>query len=221
MNPTPAFGSPETSGIARTLPVRFSPSASVGIPIQHHSELLPAMLHDFDESTFFRIASLLNVSALRQIAEQTAGASSREIADEKRLATTGKAGKGRRSSAGKAALTVPGSFPVPTRATKKAHATKVTASSSDDRKITSFRFTAPKAHQVQLVGDFTGWEKHPVDLVKTDSGEWATVLLLKPGRYSYDFIVDGTRRAKLPAGKRRSRTVGPRGSTIKVNQKTT
>jgi len=56
---------------------------------------------------------------------------------------------------------------------------------------TEFRMEAPEAKAVQLAGDFTEWEKSPLDLVQSYDGTWFTIVPLLPGTYSYRFIVDG------------------------------
>jgi 1,4-alpha-glucan branching enzyme len=57
-----------------------------------------------------------------------------------------------------------------------------------------FSFNAPSATSVQLVGDFTHWQKSPINLRKDDQGVWRTRLELEPGTYHYRFLVDGTWR---------------------------
>jgi len=56
---------------------------------------------------------------------------------------------------------------------------------------TEFRMEAPEAKAVQLAGDFTEWEKSPLDMVQSYDGTWFTIVPLLPGTYSYRFIVDG------------------------------
>jgi Glycogen recognition site of AMP-activated protein kinase len=51
-------------------------------------------------------------------------------------------------------------------------------------------FDAPLALQVNLAGDFNGWEMTRLALRKTD-GLWKITLELKPGTYQYKFLVDG------------------------------
>jgi hypothetical protein len=63
--------------------------------------------------------------------------------------------------------------------------------SKSDLKRTEFYLEAPLAESVKLAADFTAWEKFPLDMIKTESGAWFTVVPLSPGRYSYRFIVDG------------------------------
>ena len=58
------------------------------------------------------------------------------------------------------------------------------------RKLT-FSFNAPDALSVQLVGDFTHWQKSPINLRKQSDGTWGTSVELAPGTYHYRFLVDG------------------------------
>ena len=57
-----------------------------------------------------------------------------------------------------------------------------------------FRFTAPGAQRVSVVGVFNGWDPqaHPLRGPDRD-GVWTLSLLLPPGRYRYLFVVDGVR----------------------------
>ena len=56
---------------------------------------------------------------------------------------------------------------------------------------TEFRLIMPQARTVQLAGDFTDWEKAPLDLMQAEDGTWFTIVPLLPGAYAYRFIVDG------------------------------
>ena len=54
----------------------------------------------------------------------------------------------------------------------------------------TFRFSAPAAMSVLLVGDFTHWQQQPIALQKGANGVWSTSVDLPPGKHSYRFIVD-------------------------------
>jgi hypothetical protein len=56
---------------------------------------------------------------------------------------------------------------------------------------TEFHLEAPEAEAVQLAGDFTNWDKSPLDLIRAEDGVWFIIVPLLPGRYTYRFIVDG------------------------------
>jgi 1,4-alpha-glucan branching enzyme len=53
-----------------------------------------------------------------------------------------------------------------------------------------FHLIAPYARSVEVAADFTKWETFPLDLIHSEGGIWYAVVPLKPGRYSYRFIVD-------------------------------
>ena len=54
-----------------------------------------------------------------------------------------------------------------------------------------FSFNAPDALSVQLVGDFTQWQEHPINLQKDVDGIWRATVKLPPGAHHYRFLVDG------------------------------
>jgi DNA-binding response OmpR family regulator/chromosome segregation ATPase len=54
-----------------------------------------------------------------------------------------------------------------------------------------FQLTAPDAGNVLLVGDFTGWQKEPIQMKPGLDGVWHAAVDLQPGTYHYMFIVDG------------------------------
>jgi hypothetical protein len=51
-------------------------------------------------------------------------------------------------------------------------------------------FYEPQAHTVSVAGDFNKW-KTDADVMKGTDGMWTIELKLKPGVYSYSFVVDG------------------------------
>lgn len=58
-------------------------------------------------------------------------------------------------------------------------------------KMQTFRYVAPAATSVMLVGDFTEWQQGAVVMEKGPDGAWTTALKLPQGKHSYLFIVDG------------------------------
>lgn len=54
----------------------------------------------------------------------------------------------------------------------------------------TFRFTAPGATTVLLVGDFTHWQQAPIPMQNDGNGVWTASVELPPGKHTYRFIVD-------------------------------
>lgn len=61
----------------------------------------------------------------------------------------------------------------------------------DDEEVV-FRLEAPGAGMVSLVGDFNNWNP-TMDRMTSRQGPWQIRLFLVPGRYRYQFVVDGER----------------------------
>ena len=65
------------------------------------------------------------------------------------------------------------------------------AKTDEAKSVQEFFFSAPEANSVQLVGDFTHWQRQPINLVKQANGVWQTSVALAAGSYHYRFLVDG------------------------------
>ena len=59
-------------------------------------------------------------------------------------------------------------------------------------KIAEFKLYAPKAKKVSLAGSFNNWDNRGLSAKKDSKGNWIAKANLKPGRYEYKFLVDGT-----------------------------
>ena len=87
-------------------------------------------------------------------------------------------------------------------------ARKTNKKSGDGGRAQTFSFRAPEASSVQLVGNFTQWLEHPINLQKGVDGVWQAAVPLPPGTYHYRFFVDGawrddpacTQRTRNPFG---------------------
>jgi 1,4-alpha-glucan branching enzyme len=53
-------------------------------------------------------------------------------------------------------------------------------------------FYAPQAKRVAVAGDFNLWQPDKNTMVRRDGGVWTVDIPLRPGVYSYMFVVDGT-----------------------------
>jgi hypothetical protein len=62
-----------------------------------------------------------------------------------------------------------------------------------------FALRAPASARVTLTGDFNDWNAGQLPL-EAHAGEWSVTLRLRPGRYRYAFVVDGTRWVADPHG---------------------
>ena len=58
-------------------------------------------------------------------------------------------------------------------------------------KPVEFKFYAPQAKKVSLVGSFNKWDVKKTSAKKDSKGNWSAKVSLKPGRYEYKFFVDG------------------------------
>jgi Glycogen recognition site of AMP-activated protein kinase len=54
-----------------------------------------------------------------------------------------------------------------------------------------FSYHAPEAKTVELAGDFAEWRAGKVRLERGEGGNWHLKISLPPGRYQYQFVVDG------------------------------
>lgn len=89
---------------------------------------------------------------------------------------------------------VPAPTPSPRVGPPAASRSESVASAPAVRVIREVRiyFYYPPAQQVAVTGDFNGWDRDGVPLKRAGKpGLWETSLRLKPGAYSYNFIVDG------------------------------
>jgi hypothetical protein len=65
-----------------------------------------------------------------------------------------------------------------------------------------FALRTPADSAVVLVGDFNDWNPVATPLHRAPDGVWSVTVPLRPGRYRYTFIVDGTRWRRDPAAPR-------------------
>ena len=54
-----------------------------------------------------------------------------------------------------------------------------------------FTCHAPDAKQVFLAGTFNDWKPDATPMVQGDTGKWTAEVDLFPGRYEFEFVVDG------------------------------
>jgi len=83
-----------------------------------------------------------------------------------------------------------------------------------------FMLRLPSAHSVALVGEFNGWDASKTPLIKISEKDdvWAASVMLPPGRFEYQFVVDGQHRMVDPAAPQTARSdFGDANSVVTVN----
>ena len=84
------------------------------------------------------------------------------------------------------------------------------------RREACFRINAPSARTVKIAGDFTEWDKTPLNLQSTGDGNWQLKMELPPGRYNYRFLVDGEWRDDPTNTEREPNPFGTYNSVLQV-----
>ncbi len=80
-----------------------------------------------------------------------------------------------------------------------------------------FSFSAPSAKSVSIAGSFNRWNPDQDRLIGPDRvGIWTIVLKLAPGRYEYQYVVDGKNWALDPSVPSMDDGLGDRNSVIVV-----
>lgn len=70
--------------------------------------------------------------------------------------------------------------------------TKTVGKAESGEKSVPFRCVAPAAKSVFLAGTFNSWDPTTTAMWPKGAAEWYVELDLRPGRYEYKFVVDGT-----------------------------
>jgi hypothetical protein len=71
-----------------------------------------------------------------------------------------------------------------------------------ERRSVEFVLRTAADSTVTLVGDFNNWDARATPLRPASDSVWSVVVPLRPGRYRYTFVVDGTRWSRDPAAPR-------------------
>jgi hypothetical protein len=91
---------------------------------------------------------------------------------------------------------------------------------ASDIEYEQFMIIAPEANSVALVGDFNDWDAAttPMKRVSPD-GAWLVTLPLHPGRYEYQFEVNGQQRVNDPTRPQTSSAFGSPNSVVTIAAK--
>jgi hypothetical protein len=107
-------------------------------------------------------------------------------------ATAGALVRGRTPAASASSAPAVAAAPAPTPAT-----------GASTMRLVQFVLLAPDAREVSLVGDFNGWQGGRTPLHRaSDAGLWTVEIPLAAGRYTYTFVVDGSRFTPDPSAPR-------------------
>jgi len=83
-----------------------------------------------------------------------------------------------------------------------------------------FIIIAPGASSVTLVGDFSDWDASRFQMEQvSEDGAWSITIPLTPGRYEYQFEVDGKQRVNDPTRPQSSSDFGSPNSVITVERR--
>jgi 1,4-alpha-glucan branching enzyme len=63
--------------------------------------------------------------------------------------------------------------------------------SVDEFGRSTFRVFLPEAQRVELLGDFTGWERSPIVMTRTGDGWWGAEVGVEHGEHTFQYLVDG------------------------------
>ena len=66
-----------------------------------------------------------------------------------------------------------------------------TAKNKIKRRRVTLTLKAPKAEAVSLMGDFNQWSEKTHPMKKGEEGRWQKIIMVRPGRYEYRFLVEG------------------------------
>ncbi len=81
---------------------------------------------------------------------------------------------------------------------------------------TEFVLHAPGASEIFLAGDFNNWDPKQYSMRKFKNGNCTKRLRLKPGRYEYQFVVDGSWWTDPANPERISTAFGSENSVISI-----
>jgi hypothetical protein len=81
-----------------------------------------------------------------------------------------------------------------------------------------FRFKAPDAQRVDLMGDFNGWKALP--MTKGTDGIWSAKVSLTAGTHAYKFLVNGSEWVFDPENSNRTKVDGIDNSAVEISDTT-
>lgn len=99
--------------------------------------------------------------------------------------------------------------------------TNMNASRKKEPVAVRFEFHDDRTRTVCIVGSFNGWNPTATPMLKTGAGQWTKELVLSPGIYEYQYVVDGKWINDPYAVKSTPNPFGGRNSVLVVEQNNT
>ncbi|MBF0479234.1 MAG: AAA family ATPase [Candidatus Omnitrophica bacterium] len=97
------------------------------------------------------------------------------------------------------------------------HMREVIRREMQDCLMAKFRVEAPGAKTVYLTGSFNDWTIDENFRMRKENGEWDIQVPLKPGRYKYQFVVDGVWKADPINVQQERNSFGDVNSVVEIN----
>lgn len=83
------------------------------------------------------------------------------------------------------------------------------------KKRVRFKYAAPAAQEVLLVGSFNQWDTAARPMKKNAKGVWSTTVTLPAAEYEYRFLVDGEWQNDPSCSEEKDNGLGSRNSVLR------
>jgi 1,4-alpha-glucan branching enzyme len=98
--------------------------------------------------------------------------------------------------------------------------TRKMSKNGNTKERVTFKFYAPEAGNVSVVGSFNNWDifSHPLKRNNNgkEDGEWQKAIYLEPGTHEYRFVVDGVWNNDPSCGEFRANEFGSSNCVLHV-----
>lgn len=94
------------------------------------------------------------------------------------------------------------------------------ANTGEEQLVThQFTYYQKGLQSISLVGEFNDWDSDSTTMTEVSPGVWTVSLLLRPGVYEYQFILNGKQRVTDPTMPQASNDFGSPNSVVTVTRK--
>jgi len=109
------------------------------------------------------------------------------------------------------------SEPGPRLAADSASGPMLTPVADNGLQFQQFLIVAPHAKSITLEGDFNDWDGSRTELTRSSDGVWSASVLLRPGQYQYQFVIDDSLRVADEKAPRVPDGLGGENSVITIS----